>query len=119
MDTPVVKIPLPEVRACPSGCYCANVPGRAYDGETNTQTDAQTSPGVWRYGFEKLSDVECLALAVEQHVCPSLAIACARVVAARTQADYRQGSGRAAGAVGENHRRKWSWKRRWMVGVAD
>ena len=96
-----------------------NVPGRAYNGKTNAQGDAQTGPGVWRYGFEKAPDVKCLALAVEQHVCPSLAIACARVVVARTQAHHRQGGGRTAGTVCENHRREGSWEPRWILGVAD
>lgn len=39
------------------------------DREADAQGNAQTSPCVWRYRFEKGSDVEGLAVAGKEHVC--------------------------------------------------
>jgi hypothetical protein len=35
-----------------------DVPSRAYDGQADAERDSQTSPCVWRNGFEELSDLK-------------------------------------------------------------
>jgi hypothetical protein len=58
MDTPVVQIPLSSrVREVPLR-NSEDVPSGAYDGQANTERDAQTSPCVWRDCFEELSDLQ-------------------------------------------------------------
>jgi hypothetical protein len=76
--------------------YCSRlfIPCSANDGEADTETDACGGPGVGRYRFDERADlvpycqtcpsdpvlrksyVECLALAIKQHVCQSVLALC-------------------------------------------
>lgn len=46
-----------------------DLPGGTDDREADAEGDAETSPGVGRYGLEKGANVERLAAAGEEHVC--------------------------------------------------
>jgi hypothetical protein len=70
IETPVVQMPLPVSAPTPTLLY-ADVPCGSYDGEADAQRDAQTRPCVWRNGFEELSDLEDVTIAVKR--CPARA----------------------------------------------
>lgn len=46
-----------------------DLPGGTDDRQADAEGDAETSPGIGRYGLEKGANVERLAAAGEEHVC--------------------------------------------------
>lgn len=61
-------VPLVSYRSVCVDCL-VDLPGGTDDREADAEGDAETSPGVGRYGLEKGANVERLATTGEEHVC--------------------------------------------------